>query len=469
MEDLFDKTRAKIEGHNNIVIQDIAHSNIAIINVTPLKEQFNKVKEILTKLIPFEEALKMLLEFRETSGKIKKDKNEISTKNRPSLIYGFLINVNIDFGEGENIFQSYKFDSEKYLKEIIGFEENYLEKFFEENPDLNLLKNQEKKKENTVDIESAKILNKNDKNSESEVKNKKEELSGNSKIQNSFEEYKKKVEQEIEYIKSKIQIRISHLSSIFIQTIYSLKHQCDLLENMLTRIGHKEFNEEAKMHIEVVKELSTDFKNTIDRENMTKADFDILTPHAIGIIGIMIDLEKRRIIVERIVALDKKRMFLTTFTVISYIIIVIFTILLLVINNLFEMFIPPVKSNNIFSATIVWSLIGSFASMVHRFNKNPIHDFGSAVKWLITRPVQGLALGAALYLVMLAGEYFFSGNIAEPVQLAKAERILLLLAFLVGFSDKVGENIFNTLIKKYGSETDEVQKDQMGRVQNANS
>lgn len=102
---------------------------------------------------------------------------------------------------------------------------------------------------------------------------------------------------------------------------------------------------------------------------------------------------------------------------------------------------------------IIWSLIGSFAAMIHRFNRHPIYDFDDAVKWMLTRPVQGVVLGSAFYLVLVSGLFLLisddtSTTTSSPVK----DEVILVLSFLIGFSDRFVDSVFNALVDRYSSE-----------------
>jgi hypothetical protein len=104
---------------------------------------------------------------------------------------------------------------------------------------------------------------------------------------------------------------------------------------------------------------------------------------------------------------------------------------------------------------ILWSLIGSFAAMIHQFNKRPIYDFGDAVKWMLTRPVQGVVLGSAFYLVLISGLFLFTGTIQDASGTSPADETILVLSFLVGFSDRFADSVFNALLRRYSQESAE--------------
>ena len=112
---------------------------------------------------------------------------------------------------------------------------------------------------------------------------------------------------------------------------------------------------------------------------------------------------------------------------------------------------------------VLWSAIGSFAAMLYRFNRHPIHEFTDAAKWLVTRPVRGVVVGSAFYLVFAAGLFLVGATPAGPgdaaglgcpgilgsATAAPRELLILALAFLVGFSDRFGDAVFNALVERY--------------------
>ncbi|MBP0020097.1 MAG: hypothetical protein J7647_21400 [Cyanobacteria bacterium SBLK] len=88
--------------------------------------------------------------------------------------------------------------------------------------------------------------------------------------------------------------------------------------------------------------------------------------------------------------------------------------------------------------------------MIYRFNRRPIHDFGDAVKWMLTRPVQGVVLGSTFYLVLVSGLFLLTGgNTTDSSGIIKVDEVILVLSFLVGFSDRFADTVFNTLVDKY--------------------
>ena len=259
--------------------------------------------------------------------------------------------------------------------------------------------------------------------------------------------------QRLSAIADEVNIRIARLNSLFVNLVYPATSSKELAENMVSKIGHRELREEAKMHLGVIGQLV----EKLDSDQLTSTDIDVLSDEAQAAVGVITELEKRRLIVEKLVQTDRKRRNWTIGVVIAYIGLVIalttFTGIRWGARFLFgqaplsELRLPLL---GIPWPVIVWSLIGSFAAMIHRFNRRPIHDFGDAVKWMLTRPVQGVVLGSAFYLVLVSGLFLLTGgNATNPSGLIAADEVILVLSFLVGFSDRFADSVFNTLVEKY--------------------
>jgi hypothetical protein len=172
----------------------------------------------------------------------------------------------------------------------------------------------------------------------------------------------------------------------------------------------------------------------------------------------MIDIAERIIVVQRLVRADFRRRGWTVCFVIGYIGVAMVATAFFAVKwghmlpavsvPLADLRIPVIK---VPWPVAIWSLIGSFASMIHRFNKRPIYDFGDAVKWLLTRPVQGLVLGSAFYLVLTSGLLLLTGSKTNATG-EVADEVVLVLAFLVGFSDRFADKVFSKLVRRYSED-----------------
>jgi hypothetical protein len=98
---------------------------------------------------------------------------------------------------------------------------------------------------------------------------------------------------------------------------------------------------------------------------------------------------------------------------------------------------------------VVWGLLGGIAATMHRFNRHPSYDFTDAAKWIVTRPIQGAFLAAAAYLVLHSGMLILSGAPSTDATSQMSNTVMLVVSFLIGFSDRVSDGIFNTLVQRY--------------------
>ena len=217
------------------------------------------------------------------------------------------------------------------------------------------------------------------------------------------------------------------------------------------------------MHLEAIGQLV----QKLDSERLTRPDFDVLSDEAIGAIGLMTELEKRRLIIEGLIKRDRNSQNLTAATVILYICVAIGLIIFSIIQwgNQFTFGQIPLSQLRVPMLGIpwpvlIWSLIGSFASMIYRFNAKPIYDFTDAIKWMITRPVQGIVLGSTLYLILVSGLFILTaGKTDNTAGLISTDEVVLVLCFLIGFSDRFADNIFNTLVQRYSFKNKEDETD----------
>ena len=251
-----------------------------------------------------------------------------------------------------------------------------------------------------------------------------------------------------------INIHISRLNSTFASFLHPVSVSQEVIENVITKIDHQELVEESNMHLEVVKRLLP----LLDFESLTQSDFDILSDDAQSALGVIREIEARRYVVESLLDKDQNKKGVVTVLVIAYILLFITGITSAIIflgdaiignEPLIEQQLPII---GIPWPVLVWSLIGSFTAMIHQFNQKPIHDFGNTVKWLLTRPVQGVILGAAFYFFLTSGLYLLTG--IDNVSGISSNAIILALSFLIGFSDKFADGVFDALVTKYSGNQD---------------
>ena len=103
-------------------------------------------------------------------------------------------------------------------------------------------------------------------------------------------------------------------------------------------------------------------------------------------------------------------------------------------------------------AVLVWSLIGSVAAILYRFYTYRIRELSQVsleVTWLIARPLTGVIMGMASYVIIVAGLLVF-GDVAQstPGTPTIRPQLLWAVAFLAGFSDRFFEGFIHILVSK---------------------
>lgn len=97
---------------------------------------------------------------------------------------------------------------------------------------------------------------------------------------------------------------------------------------------------------------------------------------------------------------------------------------------------------------ILWSLIGSFAAMLYRFNKPSDVEMQFPLRWLATRPVTGMVMGLIVYL-LIKGVLIVSGS-TIPFSTLGSQEVVWLVAFFAGFSDRFCDAVLNLIVGRLG-------------------
>lgn len=101
-------------------------------------------------------------------------------------------------------------------------------------------------------------------------------------------------------------------------------------------------------------------------------------------------------------------------------------------------------------SVLLWSAIGSIASMLYRFNKASDSELQDPLRYLISRPLFGILMGTLVYLAVKVGFLTaVSGN--QDISLETNE-LVWLISFLVGFSDRFSDEILKSLIGRLGGD-----------------
>jgi hypothetical protein len=111
---------------------------------------------------------------------------------------------------------------------------------------------------------------------------------------------------------------------------------------------------------------------------------------------------------------------------------------------------------------VVWSMIGSICSLLYRFNHSGDAELDDPMRVLLTRPLMGIALGSFSYLVVQLGFLTMSdpGSVPPEVAAAAAQQppndrvvhLMIVVAFIVGFSDRLSEQVLKSLVGRFGGD-----------------
>lgn len=269
------------------------------------------------------------------------------------------------------------------------------------------------------------------------------------------------IQREITMLADDLNLEIGRLHATFNRHIASAEATVELFSALVLQIGHETFRSEADIHLTAVNLLW----RKLDSDGLGEGSIDVLSDKAHASIRRLAEIERRKEVVNRLITLDRGRSTFTSWVVICYIALMIVVVSWGIATS--GMAISPTQLSlqdrvlpliNVPLSVILWSLIGSFAAMILQFNRQPVYDFGNTVKWMLTRPVQGVVLGSAFYLVFVSGLFLLTSGVAMSGQQSKADEVILVLSFLVGFSDRFADNVFNTLLNRYSQRSPDSQR-----------
>jgi hypothetical protein len=105
------------------------------------------------------------------------------------------------------------------------------------------------------------------------------------------------------------------------------------------------------------------------------------------------------------------------------------------------------------SCVLLWSVIGSFAAILYRFSNAGDRELEDPLRWLFSRPLTGVIMGAITFLVLRAGLLTMSpAPDANTLEKLGTNEIMWLVAFLAGFSDRFADGLLKSLVGRFGGE-----------------
>jgi hypothetical protein len=262
------------------------------------------------------------------------------------------------------------------------------------------------------------------------------------------------------------QLNLIHtkINSLFQHSIIPILIREQLVEILVSKTKYADLNEEVVVNREIITDLFQSISCMVDVPHTSSesdderlnaglgialSKLDVLDSRMTAIIGAMTMIERRRLRIEELANMDQARRHRTTKFVTAYILVGLVALILTPILWLEPSTIESMKFLNIIPISVmIWSFIGSFAATVLRFNRRPVYQFNDPWKWMLTRHAQGIILSSAFYLVLISGLFLISdGTDGDPSRI-KTE-VILILSFLIGFSDRFVDHVFNTLLKRY--------------------
>jgi hypothetical protein len=100
---------------------------------------------------------------------------------------------------------------------------------------------------------------------------------------------------------------------------------------------------------------------------------------------------------------------------------------------------------------LIWSSIGSLTAVLYRFNSSSNIELQDPLRWLFTRPLTGIVMGSFAYLIFKIGLLSIATEGIDTTAIASSE-ILWVVAFIVGFSDRLADSILRTLVGRFGGD-----------------
>jgi hypothetical protein len=115
------------------------------------------------------------------------------------------------------------------------------------------------------------------------------------------------------------------------------------------------------------------------------------------------------------------------------------------------------------TCVLAWSAIGSFAAILYRFTNSGDHGLEDPLRWLISRPLTGIVMGAIAFLVMKAGLMTIDPGAAAAADASATgnkhlgdNELVLLIAFLAGFSDRFADGLLRSVVGRFGTDNREL-------------
>lgn len=215
------------------------------------------------------------------------------------------------------------------------------------------------------------------------------------------------------------------------------------LEPLIEQMSDRFLRQEAQMQRAAIATLSEQLPQT----SLKSGKFDVFGHEAQSLLGILLDIERRQRVIERLVLRDRTLpgsiiTFSILYSLIAAVLVVLFVVFWgqgLVVGGVSEQKLPLI---GIPWPVFVWSLFGSLAAILARFLYHPFRRLREMTQWMLLRPIQGIVFGGASYFVLDSLLSLLTPQFTPLAPLPMTDEAILLLSFVVGFSDRFGAIVF---------------------------
>ncbi|USR90672.1 hypothetical protein NEA10_17885 [Phormidium yuhuli AB48] len=214
--------------------------------------------------------------------------------------------------------------------------------------------------------------------------------------------------------------------------------------SVIEEMGDRQLRQEAQMQRGAMASLMEQLPS-----NLHRSEVDVLSSEAQALLGTLLDIERRQRLIEGLVRRDRTvpaavLTFSMLYGVSVMALVVLFVIFWshgVVVQGVSQQTLPLI---GLPWPVLVWSLFGSLSAIVARCLYAPFRRLGEMSQWMLLRPIQGVVLGGACYFILQT-----LLSLLIPLQpetpLQMTDEAILLLSFVVGFSDRLARGVFGWL------------------------
>ncbi|MCC5899512.1 MAG: hypothetical protein JJU32_16550 [Phormidium sp. BM_Day4_Bin.17] len=216
------------------------------------------------------------------------------------------------------------------------------------------------------------------------------------------------------------------------------------LSSLIEQMGDRQLRQEAQMQRGAMANVMEQLPSSLHQDEL-----DVFGLEAQSLLGRLLDLERRQRVIERLLWRDRTvPAAVITFSMLYSLGVVALVVLFVifwghgfVVEGVSEQKLPLI---GLPWPVFVWGLFGSLSAVVTRFLYHPFRRLREMSQWMLLRPIQGVVLAGASYFILQA-----LLSLLIPLQPDTPRQItdeaMLLLSFVVGFSDRLGMRVFRWL------------------------